>query len=221
VKFKVDNSLSRISALFVGGFLLCPLQTLASGMEARRAYVASKYLLALQLAQPAAEQGDATAMLVLGTLHFRGEGVHQDYATALRWWRAAAALGNIRAQNNIGVIFRGGLGVERNYNEAIRWFELAASNDEPYAYWNLGLMHENGEGLPVDIEKALEFYKKSESLFRKELMTEPENHKTINKWTGDLSYKIRWLTSLLAQPKPTIPVPSTPSTDSGQQTTPK
>ena len=68
---------------------------MASGAEARRALIADKPLLALELAQPAAERGDSTGMLTLGTLYFMGAGVRQDYATALKWWRAAAALGDI------------------------------------------------------------------------------------------------------------------------------
>lgn len=221
MNLKPDYLSSRLSILFFVGFLLCPLQAYASGAEARRAYVTGRHLLALELAQPAAESGDSTAMLVLGTLYFRGEGVRQDYAAALKWWRTAAALGNIRAQNNIGVIFRGGHGVERNYHEAIRWFEKAAAHDEAYAHFNLGLMHENGEGLSVDIKKAVEFYQKSEELFRRELLSEPENSYRINRLIFDLTHRIRWLTSVLARSNPIIPAPSTPQNGSSQQTTPK
>lgn len=214
------NPSFRLTTILVAGFLLCPLQASASGTEARQAYINGKYLLALELAQPAAERDDSTGMLVLGMLHFNGQGIRQDYSAALKWWRAAAALGNTRAQNNIGVIFRGGFGLEKNYHEAIKWFEAAALNDDSYAYWNLGLMHENGEGFAADIQKALEFYKKSEALFRKELMDEP-NNPYINRMTSDLTHRIRWLTSLLAQPKPIIPMKSTPHSGSGQQTTPR
>ncbi|MGF9756911.1 tetratricopeptide repeat protein [Microvirga sp. 0TCS3.31] len=221
MKSKTGNLSSRLFASLILLSLLCLLQAMASGSEARRAYVIGKHLHALELAKPAAEQGDATGMLVLGTLYFRGEGVRQDYEAALKWWRAAAALGNIRAQNNLGVIFREGHGVQRNYDEAIKWFASAAASGEAYAHWNLGLMHENGQEFPVDVEKVLEFYKKAEELFREEAAAEPENYKTTSRWIGELTYKIRWLTSLLAQPKPIIPMPSTPQSSNGQQTTPQ
>ncbi|WP_052002922.1 tetratricopeptide repeat protein [Microvirga sp. BSC39] len=221
MKPKTSDLSCRLFASVILLCLLCPQQAMASGTEARRAYVTGKHLHALELAKPTAEQGDPTAMLVLGTLYFRGEGLRQDYAAALKWWLAAAELGNIRAKNNIGVIFREGHGVQRDYNEAIKWFTSAAESGEAYAHWNLGLMHENGQVFPVDVEKALEFYKKSDILFREEAAAEPENYKTISRWIGELTYKIRWLTSLLARPNPVIPMPSTPQSSSGQQATPQ
>jgi tetratricopeptide (TPR) repeat protein len=221
MKMETGNLTCRLSALMILISLSWSSHAMASGAEARRAYIADKHLLALELAQPAAERGDSTAMLTLGMLYLRGAGVRQDYAEALKWWRAAAALGNIRARNNIGVIFRDGLGVERNYDEAIKWFESAAANGEAYAHRNLGLMYENGDGFAVNIEKALEFYKKSEELFRQELVAEPENHRTINRWIGELTHRIRSLSSKLGQPLPPIPMPNTPRSATGQQTTPQ
>jgi tetratricopeptide (TPR) repeat protein len=221
MKLNTGHLACRLSALMILISLLCPSQAMASGTEARRAFIAERPLLALELARPAAERGDSTGMLTLGMLYLRGAGVRQDYAAALKWWRAAAALGNIRAQNNIGVIFRDGLGVERNYDEAIKWFESAAANGDAYAHRNLGFMRENGQGFPIDIEKALGFYNESLELFRKELVAEPENHRTINRWIGELTHRIRWLSSKLAQPAPIIPMPNTPPSASGQQTTPR
>lgn len=221
MKPKTGNLSCRLLASMMLLSLIWPLQAIASGVEARRAYVTGKHLLALELAQPAAERGDSIAMLVLGSLYFNGEGVRQDYATALKWWRAAAALGNIRAQNNIGVIFRRGRGVETNYNEAIKWFETAAAQDEDFAYYNLGLMHERGEGFSVDIQQAVNFYHKSEFLFRKELISEPENKRNIDRMLFDLTHRIRWLTSLLARPNAITPMPSTTQSSSGQQATPQ
>jgi tetratricopeptide (TPR) repeat protein len=229
IKFKVDGLMSmetgnltcRLSALMILVSLSWSSQALASGAEARRALNAGRSLLALELARPAAERGDSTAMLTLGMLYFRGEGVRQDYAAALKWWRAAAALGDIRAQNSIGILFRDGLGVERNYDEAIKWFELAAASGEAYAHRNLGLMYENGDGFAVDIKKALEFYKKSEERFRQALLNEPENYRNIDRMVWDLTHRIRWLSSKLGQPLPPVPMPITPRSGSGQQTPPR
>jgi TPR repeat protein len=219
MKSKITELSCRLIAFAAFLALLSPLQAIASGTEARRAYVLGNHLLALQLARPAAEQGDGTAMLVLGTLYFRGEGVRQDHAAALKWWSDSAALGNVRAQNNVGVIFRGGLGVERNYEEAIKWFELAAANGDAYAHWNLGLMHENGQKFPIDVEKALELYKKALDLFSKELIAEPENRKTTRRWIDVFKWRVNWLTSVLSKPNPTIPMPNTPQSDRNPQIT--
>ena len=123
----------HVLGLLIIGWLMLPLEAGASGVEARREYIARNYEAALRAAQSGAELGDSVAMLILGLLHFEGRAVSRDYKAALRWWRASADLGNNKAQNNIGLIFHEGLGVEKNYKEAAKRFELSASRGEALA----------------------------------------------------------------------------------------
>ena len=50
-----------------------------------------------------AEQGDATAQLVLGLMYADGRGVLPDDAEAVRWYRLAAEQGIVDAQYILGV----------------------------------------------------------------------------------------------------------------------
>jgi TPR repeat protein len=209
-----------LSSFLILGFLLFPEQTLASGADARRAYIARNYQLAHQLAEPLAERGDSTAMLVLGMLYFGGKSVSRDYKTALSWWRAAAEAGNNRARNNIGYIFLQGLGVQQNYHEAAKWFEASASNKDAYAYRNLGRMYEEGRGFPFDLQKALEMYKQSATLYKEELINDPDNKDVITSEIAFVSQRISILSAILDRSGP-VSAPVTPQSNSGSQTTPK
>lgn len=206
--------------LLLVGFLLLPWQALASGTEARREYIAHNYDAAFRLAQSAAEQGDSKAMLVLGLLYYEGKAVARDYTAALKYWRTSAGLGNSRAQNNIGTLYLHGFGVKKDYAEAVRWLQLSASHNDAYAYGNLGWIYERGLGVIIDYQKTLELYEKSASLFKEELLADPENKETITLKLAHVSRKIEKLKGVLAKPTP-LPSLSTPQSSGGHQTTPQ
>lgn len=73
-----------------------------------------------------AEQGDAEAQFVLGTMYRDGQGVAQDYDEALRWWRKAAELGVVDAQFALGNLYAGGSGVAKDNVLAYMWYSIAA-----------------------------------------------------------------------------------------------
>ena len=45
-----------------------------------------------------AEQGNAEAQFVLGSMYRDGQGVEKDLAETIKWWKMAAELGNVDAQ---------------------------------------------------------------------------------------------------------------------------
>ncbi|MGO4523773.1 tetratricopeptide repeat protein [Microvirga sp. 2MCAF35] len=183
--------------LCVFGLLLLPFEADATGIQARREYIARNYEAAFTAAQSAAENTDSIAMLILGRLYFEGKGVERDYAAALKWWRASADLGNNKAQNNIGLLYQYGLGVSKDYKEAARWFELSATNGEPTGYYNLSTFYIHGQHYKVDYQKALEFLKKSEALYNEELLSDPENSEAIKKGLDRVSRELALLTNHL------------------------
>lgn len=68
--------------------------------------------------------------LVFGSiaeLHFKGEGVPQDYARAREWWLKAARTGDGLAYAWLSVLYEEGLGVPADRDEAARWRKLASS----------------------------------------------------------------------------------------------
>ena len=114
------------------------------------AYERGDYGLALKLWRPLAEQNDAWAQGLIGSMFLRGEGVPQDYAEAVRWFRLAANQGLAADQFDLGVMYEKGQGVPQDYAEAVKWFELAATQGFPQAQVNLGVMYEKGQGVPQD-----------------------------------------------------------------------
>ena len=57
------------------------------------AFKRGDYQAALREWKPLAEQGNASAQTVFGTMYYLGEGVLQDYKEAVEWYRLAAAQG--------------------------------------------------------------------------------------------------------------------------------
>lgn len=77
-----------------------------------------------------AEQGNAEAQFVLGSMYRDGQGVEKDLAATLKWWEKAAELGNVDAQFALGNIYSGGYGVETDYVLSYMWFDIAAAQTE-------------------------------------------------------------------------------------------
>ena len=66
------------------------------------AYADGRFIDALRIWRPRAEQGDARAAFGLGLLYDLGEGVGQDAAAAYGWYRRAAEAGYVLAEFNLG-----------------------------------------------------------------------------------------------------------------------
>jgi len=95
---------------------------------AYRAYQQGRYLTALQLARPLAEQGDARAQSILGSMYAKGQGVPQDHGEAARWYRLAADQNDAQAQYELAYRYALGDGVAQDYVTAHMWFNLASVN---------------------------------------------------------------------------------------------
>ena len=94
-----------------------------------RAYDAGDYAVALAELRPLAEQGDAAAQAILGTMYSLGEGVPQDHAGALKWYHKAAAQEDVLAQSFLSVIHSNGDGVPQDYVMAHMWCSLARAQE--------------------------------------------------------------------------------------------
>jgi TPR repeat protein len=85
------------------------------------------YATALQLLRPLAEQGDARAEQLLGTLYYYGNGVRESKVEAVKWYEDAANQGYAEAQRNLGYLYQKGIGVLRDVVRAHMWLNLAAA----------------------------------------------------------------------------------------------
>lgn len=95
--------------LWLVSFAVC-----AARSDAIEHFKNGDYQLALQEFKILSEQGDHVAMVAIGNMHYKGNGVEIDYRKALHWWMKAYELGNADAFVNIGVLYRDGKGVSRN-----------------------------------------------------------------------------------------------------------
>jgi hypothetical protein len=139
-----------VVALFAG----CVAIAHASYDEAKDAYDRGDYVKAAQEFKVLAEQGNADAQCLLGTLYAKGRGMPKNNAEALRWYRAAAEQGNAKGQYYLAVIFDMGDGVPRDYAEALKWYRKAAEQGLAVAQSNLGAMYGLGQGVPRDYVRA-------------------------------------------------------------------
>ena len=101
-----------------------------------------------------AEQGDATAQALMGSVYYLGRSVPQNYTEAVKWFRLAAYQGHAVAQYTLGLSFYSGKGVPQDYQEAVKWFRLAAEQGETDAQASLGVIYFSGEGVPRDYVQA-------------------------------------------------------------------
>lgn len=96
--------------------ILCVFSVTASAdrPDAIEHFKNGEYQQALQEFKSLSDKGDHVAMVAIGNMHYKGNGVKKDYQKALQWWMKAYELGNPDAIVNIGVLYRDGKGVERN-----------------------------------------------------------------------------------------------------------
>lgn len=87
---------------------------------------AGKYTEAVDALKKECAQGSAEAMVTLGVLYSRGEGVTKSEEEASLWYRQAAVRGNVSAQALLGLNLARGRGIEANAGEAAYWLYQAA-----------------------------------------------------------------------------------------------
>jgi len=122
------------------------------------AYAAGRFIDALRIWRPRAEQGDARAAFGLGLLYDLGEGVAQDAAAAYRWYRRAAEAGYVLAEFNLAVMCDSGTGTARNTTDAALWYARAAAHGYARAEYNLGQLYQAGDGVPRNLDMAARWY---------------------------------------------------------------
>lgn len=91
-------------------------------------------------------QGDPAAMVNLGYLYERGQGVDRDEAEAARLYRGAADKGHLLGQFNLAVLYTGGRGVPQDDIAAVRLFRLASRQGHEKATTYLAAFYVAGRG---------------------------------------------------------------------------
>ena len=117
-----------------------------------------RFIDALRIWRPRAEQGDARAAFGLGLLYDLGEGVGQDAAAAHGWYRRAAEAGYVLAEFNLAVMCDSGVGTARNPTEAALWYARAAAHGYARAEYDLAQLYQAGDGVPRNLDVAASWY---------------------------------------------------------------
>lgn len=122
-----------------------------------RAYQSLDYKTAFEQLLPCAEQANAEAQCLIGTMYEEGWGVTQDFAAAFLWYRKAADQGHATAQFCLaGMYDKSG-----EYAVAAMWLRKAADQRHAGAQFNLGVMCEKGEGVRQDDIAAVSWYRRA------------------------------------------------------------
>ena len=126
--------------------------------EAGAAYKRGDYATAMEGFRVHAEQGDALAQFVLGSMYAEGKGVPENDVEAVKWVRKAAGQGLAAAQYGLGGMYIEGKGVPENDAEAVKWFRKAAEQGHANAQEILGGMYFVGESVPEYYVLAYAWY---------------------------------------------------------------
>lgn len=99
------------------------MSNLSAGLAA---FEAKKYEEAFELLMPIAEQGNAEAQCIIGSMYDLGLGIESNVLEAVKWYNKSASQGYAVASNNLGTIYYSGKeGIVRNRAKASEWYQKA------------------------------------------------------------------------------------------------
>jgi len=111
-----------------------------SHVQALAFYKQKKYEKAFLLWKEEASRGNDQAMVNIGLLYLKGEGVAQDPALSKNWFEQAITHNNPSAYYNIALMYQNAIGVEKDDALALTYFKSAAAFGHSGANFRLGLM---------------------------------------------------------------------------------
>ena len=168
----------KLSRFLCFSFLLCfafPILSYADKLEdANTAIKNGDFKKAFELLQPLAEEGNAEAQFLLGSLYINGQGVEKDDTEGLSWimkaarqeydqarlsafsiYSGLAGLGDAGAMYNLGYMYLNGWGGEQDTDAGMTWLESAAKKGHERSAKVLSIIYAEGKfGIPPDGDKA-------------------------------------------------------------------
>jgi len=142
------SALLSVILLFLSS---CITGNLQKGIDA---YSNGSYQLALEKITPLANDENASAQYLLGTLHYHGQGTSKNFEEAVKWFTLAAEKGNAKAQVSLATMYLTGEGTSPNHKEAYRLLKLAADQGNALGQAKLGLIYMEGKGIYQDVVLA-------------------------------------------------------------------
>lgn len=135
--------------LWLPSLLICVAVTAGELIDADSALMRGDYDAAVKILQERADTGDVSAMVRLGNLYQRGEGIDRDIDKAVVLFLSAAESGHAEAQFNLGNMYLLGEGVPLDEAWALTFYRLAAKQGHELADRNMReLARANGFDIP-------------------------------------------------------------------------
>lgn len=103
-------------------------------------YKQKKYEKAFLIWKEEASKGNDQAMVNIGLLYLKGEGVAQDPMLSKNWFDQAIIHNNASAYYNVALMYQNAIGLEKDDALALTYFKHAASHGHNGANFRLGLM---------------------------------------------------------------------------------
>jgi len=126
---------------------------LADFNQGKVAYDTRQWREAIANLRPAAERGDARAMILLGNMYAQGFGVDRDDVEAFLLFRRAAEKDNVEGIRAVATFYQGGRGVSQNTRLAIEWFERGAKmGDQTCAFFYAVHLYQGSKGETFDFK---------------------------------------------------------------------
>lgn len=139
------------AALLSLSFFATPV--LADFNQGKIAYDTKQWREAIANLRPAAERGDARAMVLLGNMYAQGFGVNQDDVEAFLLYRRAAEKDNKEGITATATFYQAGRGVSKNTRLAIEWFERGAKmGDQICAFFYAVHLYQGSKGDTFDFK---------------------------------------------------------------------
>jgi hypothetical protein len=156
-------------------YFVFPIFSYADQLEEAKAAIQNEdFIKASELLRPLAEENNAEAQFLLGSLYVNGQGVEKDDTEGLSWVMKAARLGydeamlraisicldlatqgDATAIYNLGYMCLHGWGGEQDPNVCIGWLERAAKSGHDHSAKVLSGIYAKGKfGITPDEEKA-------------------------------------------------------------------
>lgn len=121
--------------------------------QGKIAYDTKQWREAIANLRPAAERGDARAMVLLGNMYAEGFGVEKDEVEAFVLYRRAAEKDNKDGIIAVATFYQGGRGVSKNIRLAIEWFERGAKmGDQVCAFFYAVHLYQGSKGDTFDFK---------------------------------------------------------------------
>jgi len=117
-------------------------------------------LKAYQIYSVLASKKSPQALVELGNMCLRGEGITQDYSQAFNNFQEAVELGYAPAMCRLALMYQKGIKVDQDFSKAFELYDLAAKKDDVGGYYGAGYLTYKGFGVTQNYDKALEYFQK-------------------------------------------------------------